>query len=890
MKRYAIQLFDRCLSIRVPDTNQLIAFGGRTTHPVITVQESLDDALAAIAQDLNFLAEDNSPDWERFGSAIQSGQIELEVHGHERETLVAAIHAWIGYGISCRDLPDNENLNHGLIRVDASRGISFYETYRFDVDLRPVDQLSDLQAIWNDITKEPESERPSWEQIRSRIDEVLRLPQKSHVYRGDGAMIRIGVLGVVGSGKSTFINGLLGTTILPTSGEACTSTVIEIRYSESHEQGIDVDWFPPDRSYNLLEESRRKLEELKSQEPISKAGKMVGRANEYWALTDRINEVESELDARTKARRRMLEESKQTATRPLSSLGDYTTGLCPRPYGQTSSERSRLPELVRRVVVHLNHPMLQRICLLDTPGLRDPDRVRRRVALDEIAGMDGWMYLAQAPDKESTSVVTGDWNEIEQQGHNPNGVLVLSKIDNITAPAGSGRETRRSFREIIEIRKRTYRKLGWTGDIVYSSAQGGAILASMLHRMKFGEQSAWEDGCGELEDAHIHSLADRLFSAPRRYIGRELRRLFEVATKETSIQRGLCDYVIELCGFPRCARTLATLVNRGALRHRLDRGTGELFQDIDQALSRQRQTCAHLEELLRKFDSKDELNEQRSKHSERERLVVEKLGQLKVISEEVKECVNKKIEALVREIKKEAGDLRDSMLKVLPSEVKKAASGELWGKRKYVVFDKFDSKLAVFASERITEIADLLEKKSTELSSLLKSITDPDQGPNGTKSEPFMQKVTFDDLLTNYSLHRERSNFDVADYEKFFERFDKTTIPRMMKSAESVSKSAEATILSNSKKRIEKLNKRMDKYIEKIREALEADKVMLQGLQKEIDSQIQNLSKDLPGSRQLIEQRLDEESQRLQIVDELRLSIQQWNKKRNADLGDRQSK
>jgi hypothetical protein len=77
--------------------------------------------------------------------------------------------------------------------------------------------------------------------------------------------------------------------------------------------------------------------------------------------------------------------------------------------------------------------VLRYATFLDTPGLRDPDPKRRRIAIDNIAKMDGWIYLMQAGKAETG--VLDDLAEIRDEAGNMHGVICISKVNLLNDPS-----------------------------------------------------------------------------------------------------------------------------------------------------------------------------------------------------------------------------------------------------------------------------------------------------------------------------------------------------------------------------------------------------------------------------------------------------------------------
>ena len=96
---------------------------------------------------------------------------------------------------------------------------------------------------------------------------------------------------------------------------------------------------------------------------------------------------------------------------------------------------------------------------------------RRRVALDAITAMDGWIYL-MAAGKAETGVIA-DLREIREEGHNLHGVVCISKVNLLNDPTAS-----KSLDELAHAQKdmfQQYSAMPITYDSAMARAQFGLI-------------------------------------------------------------------------------------------------------------------------------------------------------------------------------------------------------------------------------------------------------------------------------------------------------------------------------------------------------------------------------------------------------------------------------
>lgn len=178
---------------------------------------------------------------------------------------------------------------------------------------------------------------------------------------------------------------------------------------------------------------------------------------------------------------------------------------------------NRLPELVRKVTLKLQENILRYVTLVDTPGLRDPDPKRRRVALDAITAMDGWIYLVAAGKAETG--VTSDLAEIREEGHNLHGVICISKVNLLMDPTAS-----KTLDELASQQRAEFQRYS-AMPITYDSAMARAQFA-LIRETQEGSEERFVLLRDILDQSYgfgfirrlVPALRDRSFSDPLKQV------------------------------------------------------------------------------------------------------------------------------------------------------------------------------------------------------------------------------------------------------------------------------------------------------------------------------------------------------------------------------------
>jgi energy-coupling factor transporter ATP-binding protein EcfA2 len=210
----------------------------------------------------------------------------------------------------------------------------------------------------------------------------------------------VGVLGTTGAGKSTFINSLLGSTVLQTSTEICTSAVTKVQHVSLAPDDCEggectlIEYKSKTEYHGLVAKYARARDDCKHK--VDHAKKNVTDAGP--ADKDRLAGVVSTYE--TQERESAVAFDKIKALKNLAGgpgkliRGIHDNDLKKATMSTDSDGKSNLNgEMVNVVNLFTDLAVLKHITLVDTPGLGDPDKSRDRRSMEAVKGLDGFIFL-----------------------------------------------------------------------------------------------------------------------------------------------------------------------------------------------------------------------------------------------------------------------------------------------------------------------------------------------------------------------------------------------------------------------------------------------------------------------------------------------------------------
>jgi len=210
------------------------------------------------------------------------------------------------------------------------------------------------------------------------------------VQRLDAQTLTVLVLGEFNRGKSALINSLLGEPLLPMGTTPTTRVVTEVRHGPAERIELQYDdgvSQPIDReTYRLLAAAMARDEGPDDEAAGDASG---GRGQREIAAATDNGDAHT---LRTGADRH--QEGSTVASRARDIGGNAAPTLQADPIGDDNGDAAgMMGGRLRRVVVTLPAAVLERLTLVDTPGLNDPDNVQADLIYDLLPRCDVGLFV-----------------------------------------------------------------------------------------------------------------------------------------------------------------------------------------------------------------------------------------------------------------------------------------------------------------------------------------------------------------------------------------------------------------------------------------------------------------------------------------------------------------
>jgi len=313
------------------------------------------------------------------------------------------------------------------------------------------------QDAWRRLTRQRDSLR---EQLESIADQER--------------LLRIGILGSVKAGKSTFLNALFfdGQEVLPRAATPMTASLTCLRHTEGEQKAelhfyTEHDWR---RISEAAEKGRRDMER-----GYEKACQAAKKLKEQEMLPPHLNKQE-EQEIRARLRYQMhpadqaclelAETVEEREINPRDYLGrkETVTFESATDLRKTLEEhigsRGRLTPLVRKMEIYIKHEMLRDIEVVDTPGLNDPVVSRSEETKKHLGLCDVVFMLSRAGQFLGSEDVVFIRNSLPSEGISQ-AVITASMMDQ----AALDHLDCRSFVE-------AFKKSGRNAQRIFESARG----------------------------------------------------------------------------------------------------------------------------------------------------------------------------------------------------------------------------------------------------------------------------------------------------------------------------------------------------------------------------------------------------------------------------------
>ena len=313
-----------------------------------------------------------------------------------------------------------------------------------------INNLKDISSML-----EPGKELIDEEKVISFEHSVETLASNIDSIAEEGRNLRLGIVGEVKAGKSSFLNAMLfdGEDILPKAPTPMTAALTRIGYSENPSAKIhfysENDWNVIDENYQAYNRRLKQLYEeycknfKKKQADNAKRQSAAGVSSRYPQMQIQLKSIEEfEQDnlERIPAEYKACKEVYDMTMQRLPNFREYLGQVVPIE-GDANDTKSYLKSLndyvgsdgkfnsiVKYTEIKINNKMLEGVEIIDTPGLNDPIISRSRTTREFLIECDAVFlisYCGQFLGAEDMSFII---SSLPNEGIKK-AVLIGSKLD-----------------------------------------------------------------------------------------------------------------------------------------------------------------------------------------------------------------------------------------------------------------------------------------------------------------------------------------------------------------------------------------------------------------------------------------------------------------------------
>ena len=263
--------------------------------------------------------------------------------------------------------------------------------------------------------------------IKNKFAEVEK---GGDILKRDNEILKIGVVGQVKAGKSSFLNSLFfdGENVLPRASTPMTAGLTLLEYGEQNEFAVEyynkAEWATfqdKAKEYDCMIQEQRECSPSLSEEDIAKMANIPD---------DLVAAKELVVKCARVAQNEICDKSK-VSTEPFSDIRDLQNVL-----EDYVGADGKYTSIVKSLTIRLNDDRLRNLRIVDTPGVNDPvvsREMRTREFLRECHGVFFLSYSGRFFDSTDVNFLTG---RIGSQGIGTV-VMVASKFDSVLQDVGT---------------------------------------------------------------------------------------------------------------------------------------------------------------------------------------------------------------------------------------------------------------------------------------------------------------------------------------------------------------------------------------------------------------------------------------------------------------------
>lgn len=265
------------------------------------------------------------------------------------------------------------------------------------------------------------------ETVRKIKEKAEEIRWGGDALRQENSLLKIGVVGQVKAGKSSFLNSLLfdGENVLPKASTPMTAGLTVLQYGDKNE--FEVEYYNR-REWQMFEDNAKTYDDL-----------LEGMKSGNPSMTD--EEAAKDIDPRYAAAKELvsscgrnarlhIQETSKKEIKPFSDISDLQNTL-----EMYVGANGTYTSIVKCLTIRLHDERLKDMQIVDTPGVNDPVISREQRTRDFLRECHGVFFLSYSGRFFDSTDVTFLTDRIGSQGIGEV-VLIGSKFDSVLQDVG----------------------------------------------------------------------------------------------------------------------------------------------------------------------------------------------------------------------------------------------------------------------------------------------------------------------------------------------------------------------------------------------------------------------------------------------------------------------
>lgn len=288
-----------------------------------------------------------------------------------------------------------------------------------------------LNLIKDRVDKLPESEIESINSVFKNLKiHIAEIRKNAEDLMHDNNILRIGVVGQVKAGKSSFLNSLLfnGENILPKAATPMTAGLTVLEYGENNE--FIVEYYTSDE-WALFEDRAKEYDEIISfnrqgapEKSISEIETEIGISNELKSAKELVKSCKPSVCSKIDKNGKSEHITFRDFTDMRRQLEDYV------------GAEGKFTPIVKALTIKLNDKNLESMQIVDTPGVNDPIVSREERTRQFLSTCHGVLFLSYSGRFFDSTDVDFLVRRIGGQGIGTV-VVIASKYDSVLQDVGN---------------------------------------------------------------------------------------------------------------------------------------------------------------------------------------------------------------------------------------------------------------------------------------------------------------------------------------------------------------------------------------------------------------------------------------------------------------------